>query len=209
MSRQVKGKLRLFLAYMSVLSIGVLIYIIIILFANDAKNGLSTIKSLESFGKNGAKKGDSSGIITSADSSVFVGVESLDGKPLDKDASNDTKAPNIELSPIDSVSLNALPDEINSAIDSIETPLESRNDSNKNATKNADSTAQKASDSKIFPRDFIVRVKVLNVRETPSTESAVLKRFKEGAVIRISKVDGKWAELENGGWAYLSLLRER
>lgn len=198
MSRQVKGKLRLFLAYMSVLSIGVLIYIIIILFANDAKNGLSAIKSLESFGKNGVKKGDL----------VESGVES--GTILSNQGANQSnESPDIKLSVADKDLLNALPDEINSAIDSIETPLESRNDSSKNTDKNADSTAQKASDSKIFPRDFIVRVKVLNVRETPSTDSAVLKRFKEGAVIRISKVDGKWAQLENGGWAYLSLLRER
>lgn len=183
MSRQVKGKLRLFLAYMSVLSIGVLIYIIVILFANDAKNGLSTIKSLESFGK---KKGDL-----------------VESNAIPENQSGES--PDIKLNVADKASLNELPDEINSAIDSIETPLESRNDS----TKNADSSVPKASDFKRFPRDFVVRVKVLNVRETPSTDSAVLKRFKQGAIIRISEISGKWARLENGGWAYLSLLDER
>lgn len=196
MSRQVKGKLRLFIAYMSVLSIGVLIYIIVILFANDAKNGLSTIKSLESFGK---KKGD---LVESSAIPPNQGGESLAGA-IPSNQGNES--PDIKLSVADKASLNELPDEINSAIDSIETPLESRNDS----TKNADSTASKASDSKRFPRDFVVRVKVLNVRETPSTDSAVLKRFKQGAIIRISEISGKWARLENGGWAYLSLLDER
>lgn len=200
MSRQVKGKLRLFLAYMSVLSIGVLIYIIVILFANDAKNGLSTIKSLESFGK---KKGD---LVESKGESSLVlsnqGGESLAGAiPSNQVPNQSNESPSVA----DKASLNELPDEINSAIDSIETPLESRN----NSTKNADSTAPKASDSKRFPRDFVVRVKVLNVRETPSTDSTVLKRFKQGATIRISEISGKWARLENGGWAYLSLLDER
>ena len=97
----------------------------------------------------------------------------------------------------DKESLNELPNEINVSLDSIEKPISSNY------------SPSVLPNTKGFPRSFVVNTKILRIRAEPSTDSAIIKYFKYGAIIRISGVEGKWAQLENGGWAYLSLLKER
>ncbi|MGX3011351.1 SH3 domain-containing protein [Helicobacter sp. 23-1044] len=97
--------------------------------------------------------------------------------------------------PLDSVkSLDELPNEIDSAFNAL--------DSTPNTAESVTTDLPK------LPRNFIVEVKVLNVRAKPSVEGKILKRFKKGAVIRISEIQGQWAKLENGGFAFLSLLKD-
>ncbi len=175
-----RGKIRLLFSYLSILVIGILIYLFVLFIADkhrkekelraDSPLNAPTIApaiSNESSESLVANMGESSG-----ESSV----------------ANNAESPSVA----DKESLNELPNEINVAINTIDSP-----------------SVPSAVDLGAFPRDFVVATKVLRIRTAPSTNSEVIKLFKEGAVIRISRVEGKWAQLENGGWAYMSLLRER
>ncbi len=181
MCRQMRGKIRLLFSYLSILVIGILIYLFVLFIADkhrkekelraDSPLNTPTIApaiSNESSKSLVANNGESSG-----ESSV----------------ANNAESPSVA----DKESLNELPNEINVAINTIDSQI----------------VPNSAVDSGAFPRDFVVATKVLRIRTAPSTDSEVIKLFKEGAVIRISRVEGKWAQLENGGWAYMSLLKER
>lgn len=102
------------------------------------------------------------------------------------ESSANTESPSIA----DTESLNELPTEINVALNAIDLPSES------------------VDEVSAFPQKFVVNARILRIRAEPNTDSAVIKLFKEGAVINISAISGKWAELERGGWAYLPLLKE-
>lgn len=169
-----RGRIRLLFNYLSLIVIGICIYLVVLLVADKYKKNKEMI----------------------ADSATIAPVIPNE---VTKTNESQSEAPNV----VDKESLNELPNEINVALDSIETPI----DSNKSNKITPNSTSNVNSDR--FPRNFIVGVKVLKIRAEPSTEAEVIKRFKEGAIIRISSIDNKWAQLENGGWAYLPLLKEQ
>ena len=195
MCRQMRGKIRLLFSYLSILVIGILIYLIVLFVADKHRKSSNEEIAIapviggesksESNKIQSASEGESGGESKSSTESSGIQGANMGESSVAKNA----ESPSIA----DKDSLNELPNEINVAINTIDSP----------------SVANNAVDSSAFPRDFVVATKVLRIRTAPSTDSAVIKLFKEGAVIRISKVDGKWAQLENGGWAYLSLLRER
>ncbi len=195
MCRQMRGKIRLLFSYLSILVIGILIYLIVLFVADKhRKSSNEEIAIAPVIG--GESKSESNKIQSSSEgesggeSKSSTESSGIQGTNLgESSVANNAESPSIA----DKDSLNELPNEINVAINTIDSP----------------SVANNVADSSAFPRDFVVATKVLRIRTAPSTDSAVIKLFKEGAVIRISKVDGKWAELENGGWAYLSLLKER
>lgn len=191
MCRQMRGKIRLLFSYLSILVIGILIYLIVLFVADKHRKSsneeiaIAPVIGGESNKIQSASEGESGGESKSSTESSGIQGANLGESSVAKNA----ESPSIT----DKDSLNELPNEINVAINTIDSP----------------SVANNAADSSAFPRDFVVATKVLRIRTAPSTDSAVIKLFKEGAVIRISRVEGKWAQLENGGWAYLSLLRER
>ena len=195
MCRQMRGKIRLLFSYLSILVIGILIYLIVLFVADKHRKSsneeiaIAPVIGGESNKIQSASEGESGGESKfSTESSGIQGANVGESKGESSVVKN-AESPSIA----DKDSLNELPNEINVAINTIDSP----------------SVANNATDSSAFPRDFVVATKVLRIRTAPSTDSAVIKLFKEGAVIRISRVDGKWAQLENGGWAYLSLLKER
>lgn len=174
MCRQMRGKIRLFFSYLSILVIGILIYLIV-LFVADKHRRDNELRADSLLNPSATKFANSNE--SSKTSNVIL--------------SEGTNKSNTESSSVvDKESLNELPNEINVAINTLDSP----NSLPKNASA--------------FPRDFIVNTRVLRIRTEPNTNSEVLKLFKEGAVIRISRIEDKWAELENGGWAYLPLLKE-
>ena len=199
MCRQMRGKIRLLFSYLSILVIGILIYLIVLFVADKHRKSSNEEIAIapviggesksESNKIQSASEGESGGESKSSTESSGISRANMGESKVESSVANNAESPSIA----DKDSLNELPNEINVAINTIDSP----------------SVANNAVDSSAFPRDFVVATKVLRIRTAPSTDSAVIKLFKEGAVIRISKVDGKWAELENGGWAYLSLLRER
>ena len=199
MCRQMRGKIRLLFSYLSILVIGILIYLIVLFVADKhRKSSNEEIAIAPVIG--GESKSESNKIQSASDGELGGESKSstessgIQGANLGESKGKSSVANNAESPSVaDKDSLNELPNEINVAINTIDSP----------------SVANNVADSSAFPRDFVVATKVLRIRTAPSTDSAVIKLFKEGAVIRISKVDGKWAQLENGGWAYLSLLRER
>ena len=184
-----RGKIRLLFSYLSILIIGILIYLIVLFVADKHRKGGDEIAIAPIIGgkSNGESNAESSAIRESRGESNAIQSESNAESNVAKNA----ESPSVT----DKDSLNELPNEINVALDTIDSP---------NAPKNVAVSAV----SKAFPQDFVVNTKVLRIRTEPNTDSAVIKLFKEGAVIRISAIKGKWAELENGGWAYLPLLKE-
>ena len=177
MCRQMKGKIRLLFSYLSILVIGILIYLVVLFVADKHR------KDKEMIADSGANPSTPAieNTNTNAESPIITG-----------DSNSESISPSIA----DKESLNELPNEINVALDSIEKPA---NLGDSRDLTNADR----------FPRSFVVNTKILRIRAEPSTNAEVLKLFKEGAIISVSKIEGKWAQLENGGWAYLPLLREQ
>lgn len=190
MCRQMRGKIRLLFSYLSILVIGILIYLIVLFVADKHRkeNELRADSLLNA--TTPTNRGESSEFGKSSESLAMNRAESnlTQGESSGESVNISTDSPSVA----DKESLNELPNEINVAINTIDSP----------------SVPKSAADSNAFPRDFVVNTRVLRIRTAPSTDSAVIKLFKEGAVIRISQIQGKWAELENGGWAYLSLLKE-
>lgn len=161
MCSRLRGKIVIFFSYVSVIAIGLLIYLVIFLFVEKHQNSSS--------------KSDDTDFIT---------------PPQNLTRSDDNAA---TAAPNDSAFINELPSEIDSAITVIESPIEEIPIIKKDS----------------FPRDFIVEAKVLNVRSQQSTKAKIIKRFKKGAIISIIEIDGEWAKLENGGFAFLPLLKEK
>ena len=174
MCRQMKGKIRLLFSYLSILVIGILIYLVVLFVADKHRKDKEMIA--DSSANPSAPAIDSA----NAESPIIIG-----------DSNSESTSPSIA----DKESLNELPNEINVALDSIEKPA---NLGDSRDLTNADR----------FPRSFVVNTKILRIRAEPNTNAELLKLFKEGAIISVSNIEGKWAQLENGGWAYLSLLKE-
>lgn len=197
MCRQMRGKIRLLFSYLSILIIGILIYLIVLFVADKHRKGGDEIAIAPIIGgkSNGESNAESSAIRESSGESNAIQSEFNAEYNVTKNAESPSVA--------DKDSLNELPNEINVALDTIDSQNAPKIDS-PNVPKNVAVSAV----SKAFPQDFVVNTKVLRIRTEPNTDSAVIKLFKEGAVIRISAIKGKWAELENGGWAYLPLLKE-
>ena len=196
MCRQMRGKIRLLFSYLSILIIGILIYLIVLFVADKHRKGGDEIAIAPIIGgeSSGESNAESSAIRESSGESNAIRESNTESN-----VAKNAESPSV----VDKDSLNELPNEINVALDTIDSPNAPKIDS-PNAPKNVAVSAV----SKAFPQDFVVNTKVLRIRTEPNTDSAVIKLFKEGAVIRISAIKGKWAELENGGWAYLPLLKE-
>lgn len=192
MCRQMRGKIRLLFSYLSILIIGILIYLIV-LFVADKHRRSSNDEIAIAPVIGGESKGESSGIQSASEGELGGESKSSVAQNVGKSGGESSVAKNAESPSVaDKDSLNELPNEINVAINTIDSP----------------SVPKSVAVSGAFPQDFVVNTKVLRIRTAPNTDSAVIKLFKEGAVIRISAIKGKWAELENGGWAYLPLLKE-
>lgn len=174
MCRQMKGKIRLLFSYLSILVIGILIYLVVLFVADKHRKDKEMIA--DSSANPSAPAIDSA----NAESPVIIG-----------DSNSESTSPSVA----DKESLNELPNEINVALDSIEKPANLGDSRDINEAR--------------FPRSFVVNTKILRIRAEPSTNAEVLKLFKEGAIISVRNIEGKWAQLENGGWAYLPLLREQ
>lgn len=180
MRRQMRGKIRLLFSYLSVLVIGILIYLVVLFVADKYRK-------------------DKEMIADSSPNPPTIAPENNSANLESPVITSDSKSESISESPsvADKESLNELPNEINVSLDSIEKPISSNY------------SPSVLPNTKGFPRSFVVNTKILRIRAEPSTDSAIIKYFKYGAIIRISGVEGKWAQLENGGWAYLPLLKER
>ena len=179
MCRQMKGKIRLLFSYLSILVIGILIYLVVLFVADKHRKDKEMIA--DSGANPSAPAIDSTNAESPrAESPVIIG-----------DSNRESISPSVA----DKESLNELPNEINVALDSIEKPTNLGDSRDINEAR--------------FPRSFVVNTKILRIRAEPNTNAEVLKLFKEGAIISVSKIEGKWAQLENGGWAYLSLLKEQ
>lgn len=151
MCSRLRGKIIIFFSYISVIAIGILIYLVVFLFAEKRQNMAQ---------------------------------------------SSDDATPQISSTPPQNpTSINELPNEIDTAIVVIESPIDEFPIISPNEAK--------------FPKEYIVEAKILNIRLSPSTQAPIMKRFKKGAVISISEIDGEWAKLENGGFAFLPLLKEK
>lgn len=153
MCSRLRGKIIIFFSYISVIAIGILIYLVVFLFAEKRQNM--------------AQRGDSTA----------------------------PQIPRDSTPPQNPTSINELPNEIDTAIVVIESPI--------------DEFPIISPDEVEFPKEYIVEAKILNIRTSPSTKAPIMKRFKKGAIISISEIDGEWAKLENGGFAFLSLLKEK
>ena len=180
MCRQMKGKIRLLFSYLSILVIGILIYLVVLFVADKHR------KDKEMIADSGANPSAPAIENTNAES-----TESFESPIITGDSNGESISPSVA----DKESLNELPNEINVALDSIEKPVNLGDSRDINADG--------------FPRSFVVNTKILRIRAEPSTDSAIIKHFKNGAIIRVSNIEGKWVQLENGGWAYLPLLREQ
>lgn len=157
MCRKIKNNFVITFSYLSVIAIGILIYLVIFLFAEKRQNQSK---------------------YRANDFVVF---------PAQKNAESSVDS---------AISINELPNEIDSALNAIEKPADS--------AKIAESSAPLPK----FPRDFIVDAKILNVRASANTNAKIIKRFKQGAIISIRDINGQWAKLANGGFAYAPLLKE-
>lgn len=198
MCRQMRGKIRLLFSYLSILIIGILIYLIVLFVADKHRKSsndeiaIAPIIGGESKGEStkiqSASEGESGGESKSSTESSGISHANVGESGGESNVAKNAESPSVA----DKDSLNELPNEINVAINTIDSP----------------SVPKSVADSGAFPQNFVVNTKVLRIRTAPNTDSAVIKLFKEGAVIRISAIEGKWAELENGGWAYLPLLKE-
>lgn len=164
MCSRLRGKIIIFFSYISVIAIGILIYLVVFLFAENRQN------------------------VTTKNSIDFMETYN----PIRTHNLPQTSDSNATQNPTQDDNFIELPNEIDTAIDVIEQPRDS-------------SEALKVT----FPRDFIVMAKILNIRTAPNTQAKIMKRFKQGAIISISEIDGEWAKLEKGGFAYLPMLKER
>lgn len=164
MCRKIKNNFVITFSYLSVIAIGILIYLVIFLFAEKRQN--QSKYRANDFVVFPAQK--------NAESSVDSAKNGVDS----------------------AISINELPNEIDSALNAIEKPADS--------AKIAESSAPLPK----FPRDFIVDAKILNVRASANTNAKIIKRFKQGAIISIRNINGQWAKLANGGFAYAPLLKE-
>lgn len=153
MCSRLRGKIIIFFSYISVIAIGILIYLVVFLFAEKRQN------------------------------------------MAQRDDSTAPQIPQDSTPPQNPTSINELPNEIDTAIVVIESPI--------------DDFPIISTDEVKFPKEYIVEAKILNIRTSPSTKAPIMKRFKKGAVISISEIDGEWAKLENGGFAFLPLLKEK
>lgn len=63
-------------------------------------------------------------------------------------------------------------------------------------------------EEKIVKKIYAVNADVLNIREKPSVESKVIKKYINGNNIEIINISDGWGELRSGGFAYMELLRE-
>lgn len=184
MCRQMKGKIRLLFSYLSILVIGILIYLVVLFVADKHRKDKEMIADSGANPSTPAINNANAESPKSFETPIITGDSSTNGESI-------SESPSVA----DKESLNELPNEINVALDSIEKPA------NLGDSRDIDEAR--------FPRSFVVNTKILRIRAEPSTDSAVIKHFKNGAIIRVSNIEGKWAQLENGGWAYLPLLREQ
>ena len=185
MCRQMKGKIRLLFSYLSILVIGILIYLVVLFVADKHRKDKEMIADSGANPSTPAIENTNAESPKSFETPIITGDSSTNGESI-------SESPSVA----DKESLNELPNEINVALDSIEKPA---NLGDSRDLTNADR----------FPRSFVVNTKILRIRAEPSTDSEVIKHFKYGAIIRVSNIEGKWAQLENGGWAYLPLLKEQ
>ena len=164
MCRKIRNNFVIAFSYFSVIAIGILIYLVVFLFAEKRQN--QNKYRANDFVVFPAQK--------SAESSVDSAKNGIDS----------------------AISIDELPNEIDSAINALEKPADSAN------------VAESSAPLMTFPRDFIVDAKILNVRTSANTQAKIIKRFKQGAVISIRDIEGQWAKLANGGFAFAPLLKE-
>lgn len=164
MCRKIKNNFVIAFSYFSVIAIGILIYLVIFLFAEKRQS--QSKYQPNDFVVFPAQK--------SAESSVDSAKNGIDS----------------------AISINELPNEIDSALNVLEKP------------ENPVNIAESSAPLPKFPRDFIVDAKILNVRASANTNAKIIKRFKQGAIISIRDINGQWAKLANGGFAYAPLLKE-
>ena len=193
MCSKVKGRVRLIVSYLSILIIGILIYLVVLVAVDkhhkknaDEMIAESTSESIDDLGL-----GEMSANLMNP--SAIVG-ESIDGV-----INYNNSGSNLDIT--DRHSLNELPNEIDKSLDLLDSP-EKPNIASESTNDSVADNAEK------FPKQFVVNTQILRIRNNPSTDSAVIKHFKEGAIISVNRIDDKWAQLENGGWAYLPLLKE-
>lgn len=187
MCNKVKGRVRLIVSYFSILIIGILIYLVV-LFAIDKHHKKNNIDEFIA-----DENADDLGL--GEMSANLMNPSAIVGESIDNTLNNNS---GLNLDITDRHSLNELPSEIDGAIDSIEM-----------SSVASDSASDLPSDSaNEFPKQFVVNTQILRIRNEPNTDSAVIKHFKSGAIISVNRIENKWAQLENGGWAYLPLLKE-
>ena len=187
MCNKVKGRVRLIVSYLSILIIGILIYLVglFVIDKHLKKNNIDEFIADES--------ADDLGL--GEMSANLMNPSAIVGESIDNTLNNNS---GLNLDITDRHSLNELPSEIDSAIDSIEM-----------SSVASDSVSNLPNDSaNEFPKQFVVNTQILRIRNEPNTDSAVIKHFKSGAIISVNRIENKWAQLENGGWAYLPLLKE-
>ena len=65
-----------------------------------------------------------------------------------------------------------------------------------------------AIDTKEEKNIYKIIVDKINIREKPSVESKIIKKYINGNNIEIININGNWGELKSGGFAYMELLEK-
>ncbi|RDU58086.1 SH3 domain-containing protein [Helicobacter sp. MIT 99-5507] len=73
--------------------------------------------------------------------------------------------------------------------------------------KNDDKNAEIASNDGVTP--YIIKVKNLNIREKPNTESKIIRQMHINQKIFIENIEGKWGKVAGGGFVYMELLSKK
>lgn len=204
-----RTKFKIFLSYIVVVIVGILAYLVTVLIADTHKSDAKFAQNLN-WERTPIER-------YTIDSSADSSADSADSSSDSSDSANkDLAAESNALTPLQAPEIARTPN-LGEIVTTIEGAIESIDKTaGKNATKSASkSTLATASNpasevvlTDSMPMNYIVNTGILNIRATPSKTAQIIKRFKRGAKISIDKIEGEWAHLENGGWAFKPLLKE-
>lgn len=210
-----RGKLRICVAYLSIVMFGIISFLLIILLL-DVNNGEYTSKwgQINSFFKQLDLQQDST---TKVIFSIAKPSHSNQNDNIGEAGKNHTDfnlADSKDLDNLDSIQSQDMlnselkePLDMISDIDSIDSASQINTDiTNSSDIKTIDSNQYLTQQN--YSKDYIVKVDYLNIRYEPNTKARILKKFKKGAIISISSVENGWGKLENGGYALLYFLEE-
>ncbi|RDU65602.1 SH3 domain-containing protein [Helicobacter sp. MIT 14-3879] len=188
-----RSSYKISLTYLGIVIIGILIYLIVIIIADNNSH-----KESKLFAFNIGKKEVSNQHITQNTLNKTQPPKELENKEVNKTLNDELKEPIDMIEHIHIIENN----DKNSTQNTYLNPMQ---DSQNSMINNKDVSL----DSNIYPKDYIVDVSFANIRSKPDVNSDIIKRFKKGAIISIVNTDSTWAKLENGGYILLRLIKER